>query len=56
MDTSGLKLRRLTPEKGLMGRLQNPGKVLHNCVESDDYDTLKWVLKFDIGRRRGSFC
>lgn len=46
------RLRRLAPERGLPGRLQYPSKLLRNCVETDDYDTLKWLLKFDEGKRR----
>ena len=51
-NMSASRLRRLTPEKGLPGRLQHPCRLLHNCVEADDYDTLKWLLKFDEGKRR----
>ena len=41
----------LSSEKGLPGRIQHPGKFLHKCVQADDYETLKWVLKFDEGER-----
>ena len=52
---SAQKQRRLTPEKGLPGRLKHSGKLLHNCVQLGDYDTLKWVLKFEKGMRRVGF-
>ena len=51
-NMSASRLQRLIPEKGLPGRLQHPRKLLHNCVKTDDYDTLKWLLKFDEGKRR----